>query len=503
MINNIIKKQFQGSDDKIVILTGEEGIEEIDTETNKNIIVREIEKTDLNYDYLKSIKDEFSPDYIFIEYNGMWSIEDVLNIKFRNEFKVDRIIGTVCPDTFMTYTNNMYQIIGGQLENCDMIYINNYNSMKAEEIKRIRKSLKVINRKCRIIDNESDKDDYIKNVLEGKDLSGTDRIISIFLVCVMFWIGVLYLTLLIDNGFKEIVKIERFSTIFLSIIIESMPFIILGSVISSVMQFFISDEMMVNLFNKKGVRGYFFACVLGMAVPICDCGMMIITRRLIRKGVSLPKAVTFLLAAPAVNPIVMLSTYYAFPDRPGLIICRLFFAIIIAVVTGVLLQGIIKDDKSALNDMTIASCSNYGIEKINFNGTMGKVESVLKHTADEFFYSAKYIIFGALISSFLQVSFSRSAFTNTKANLFMQLLVMMMLSFFMSVCANSNAFIGRGFLSQFSIMPVLCFIVMGPMVDIKNLFMMCGTFKKSFILRLVMIIAAVAFVAFGWFLIWI
>ena len=80
---------------------------------------------------------------------------------------------------------------------------------------------------------------------------------------------------------------------------------------------------------------------------------------------------------------------------------------------------------------------------------------------------------------------------------------MMGLSFFMSVCANSNAFIGRGFTSVFSIVPVLCFIVMGPMVDIKNLFMMSGTFKESFILRLVLIILAVSFVAFGWFLIWI
>ena len=503
LINNIIKKEFKDTEDKIVILTGEEGIEEIDTLSNENIIVREIENENLNYKYFKNIQREFSPSYIFIEYNGMWNIEDVLNIKFKSEFNVDKIIGTVCPDTFTMYTNNMYEIIGGQLENCDMVYINNYNNMEEETLKSVSSSIRVLNKKCRIIDDEEDKDDYFKDVLGGKDLAGTDKFISIVLGCILFWIVILYLTLLADNGYKDIGKVERFTTIFLSILIESMPFILIGSVISSVMQFFIPDEKMVKLFNKKGASGYFFACILGMAVPICDCGMMIITRRLIRKGVSVPKAVTFLLAAPAVNPIVMLSTYYAFPERPGIVVCRIFFAMLIAVITGVILNALIKDEKVVLNDMTINSCNGYGIQKINYKGTLGKIESVFKHTADEFFYSAKYIIFGAVVSSILQIVVSRSAFVGVKSNLFVQLLIMMGLSFFMSVCANSNAFIGRGFTSVFSIVPVLCFIVMGPMVDIKNLFMMSGTFKESFILRLVLIILAVSFVAFGWFLIWI
>ncbi|MBP2661109.1 MAG: Protein of unknown function transrane, partial [Firmicutes bacterium] len=96
----------------------------------------------------------------------------------------------------------------------------------------------------------------------------------------------------------------NFKVILLSIVIESFPFLLMSVIVSALLNNFVSENTIRNMIPQSNIRSIFMACFLGILFPVCDCGMVPIVRRLILKGVPLPAAIAFMLAAPIVNPVV-------------------------------------------------------------------------------------------------------------------------------------------------------------------------------------------------------
>src|SRR5690606_11971453 len=134
----------------------------------------------------------------------------------------------------------------------------------------------------------------------------------------------------------DFTKLYILNTIFISILMESFPFLILGVFISSIIQVFITRDMVVKYFPQNKIISFLFAIVGGIFFPVCDCAIVPVVSRLVKKGVPLYVAVTFMLSAPIVNPIVIISTYYAFPNQPQIMIFRIIIGIIVAIISGVL-----------------------------------------------------------------------------------------------------------------------------------------------------------------------
>ena len=145
--------------------------------------------------------------------------------------------------------------------------------------------------------------------------------------------------------------IKNVATIFMSIFFESLPFLLLGSLISAIIETFVSNERMAKLIPKNKFLGSIVGVLLGFFLPACDCAVIPVSKRLLKKKVPINVAISFMLASPIINPVVMLSTYYAFyKTDPKIFWYRLLFGIVVALVIGTIMGIIFKDQDVTTNN---------------------------------------------------------------------------------------------------------------------------------------------------------
>ena len=300
---------------------------------------------------------------------------------------------------------------------------------------------------------------------------------------------------------------------------------LLGALLSSALYAFVPDRLLIKIFPKKYGIGFLTALFAGTLFPVCECAAVPLMRSLIKKGVAMPIAVTFMLASPIVNPISIVSTLYAFPQQPSVAFYRLGFGLLIACAIGLLLlfypeEKYLKEDfdkeppaqPHSLGDAAAAfrlatgrSAQNSRSEpqSDNFDGItaeskvhrlQAKVYALLMHTCSEFFTTGPFLILGAFITALIRAAVPQELFSITSGSAAGSLLVMMLFAFVFSACSTSDAFIARSFLNRFSFGSILGFLVYGPMMDIKNLFMLLSLFKKRFVIELTLIITVVNFI---------
>ena len=111
-------------------------------------------------------------------------------------------------------------------------------------------------------------------------------------------------------------RFQTFVTIFLGIFIEAVPFLLAGSVVSGLIEVYLKRETLFRLIPRQPVVAALMGASMGLLFPVCECGVVPVTRRLYQKGLPVSVGIAFLLAAPVINPIVILSTYAAFGWGP-------------------------------------------------------------------------------------------------------------------------------------------------------------------------------------------
>ncbi|EKQ57080.1 MULTISPECIES: permease [unclassified Clostridium] len=278
-------------------------------------------------------------------------------------------------------------------------------------------------------------------------------------------------------------EIGDFASIFTSIVLEAMPFIILGSAISAIIQTCISEKFIAKIIPKASILGYMGAALIGLVFPVCECAIVPITRRLIKKGVPIGFGVTFMLAVPIINPVVIMSTYYAFYDKQIMVLLRIVGGFVASIIIGILVNALERDKQSLIIDyLDGESYCNCGCS--TFLESQNKLKAIIEHTNKEFLDIMGYLIFGAFISGIFQVIVSHGGINFISNNKIIGIIIMMTLGFFLSLCSEVDAFVGRSFLTNYSFSGVLAFLILGPMLDLKNLIMIIGAFKKSFVLKL-------------------
>lgn len=139
--------------------------------------------------------------------------------------------------------------------------------------------------------------------------------------------------------------IKNISIIFMSIFFEALPFLLLGSILSAIIERYISNERIASLIPKNIITGSLVGVLLGFFLPACDCAVIPVSKRLIKKKVPLNVALSFMLASPIINPVVLLSTYYAFYNtNPKIFWLRLILGIIISLIIGIIMDIIFKNN---------------------------------------------------------------------------------------------------------------------------------------------------------------
>jgi len=298
--------------------------------------------------------------------------------------------------------------------------------------------------------------------------------------------------------------VKNISIIFMSIFFESLPFLLLGSIISSIIETFVKDETIEELIPKTPILGSIIGVILGFFLPACDCAVIPVSKRLIKKKVPINVAISFMLASPIINPVVLLSTYKAFyQTNPEIFWYRLLFGIVVALVIGIIV-GLIFNKKDVLSNNSVATCDchddclchehdhHHHDENRSFKEI---VESIMSHTVIDMFDVVKYLMFGAFLASLVQVILPRSILTIFNNNQILSIITLMLFAYLISLCSTSDSFVGKSLLSIFPETAVMAYLLLGPMIDIKNTIVLFGNYKKKFVIVLVSLIFAVIFVA--------
>lgn len=288
--------------------------------------------------------------------------------------------------------------------------------------------------------------------------------------------------------------IKNISIIFMSIFFEALPFLLLGSLISSCIETFISDEKLASLIPKNPILGSIVGVFLGFFIPACDCAVIPVSKRLIKKKVPINVAISFMLASPIINPVVLLSTYYAFyRTNPNIFWLRIILGIIISLIIGIIMGIIFNNKKVITNNKDEHSCHchcecGHNHHHHHKRSIKNNILSIFKHTSYDMFDVVKYLMFGALIASLVQVLVPRSILMIFNNNDILSIIILMLFAYLISLCSTSDSFIGKSLLQSFSESGIIAYLLLGPMIDIKNTVVLFGNYKKSFVISLISLI---------------
>ena len=283
--------------------------------------------------------------------------------------------------------------------------------------------------------------------------------------------------------------VAHWATVFVAIAVAAMPFLVLGVSISAAVAAFVPSGFLPRVLPDRPGLAVPVAAVAGAALPGCECGSVPIAGRLVYRGAPPAAALTFLLSAPAINPVVLVSTAVAFPGRPAVVLARLLASLLAATVVGLVWARFGRDD---LLDRARRRHTHDGPRL-----------SVLSATAQhDLLQAGGFLIVGAATAATLQTAVPRSVLDTVAGSGVLAVLALAGLAVVMAICSEADAFVAAS-LTQFSLGARLTFMVVGPMVDVKLIALQAGTFGGRFALRfapLTLVVAVASSVLVGWWL---
>lgn len=280
---------------------------------------------------------------------------------------------------------------------------------------------------------------------------------------------------------------QTFVTIFLGIFIEAAPFLLLGTLASGLVEVFVNRDVIERVALRNGLVGALLGAILGLAFPVCECGVVPLTRRLFRKGLILPTGVAFLLAAPVINPVVIASTWAAFGWGP-VFWGRLGFVLLIATLVGAVFS-LAPDSQRLLRPVawTQVATNSPASPAHRPPSLDSRLRGALTVAADEFFEMGSYLVVGSLLAAAMQTLVPQATLLAVGQGPVSSVIAMLALAFVLSICSTVDAFLALAFVNTFTTGSVLAFLVFGPMVDIKSTLMFLGVFRQRVVFYLILL----------------
>ncbi|HMD89229.1 MAG TPA: permease [Anaerolineaceae bacterium] len=313
-------------------------------------------------------------------------------------------------------------------------------------------------------------------------------LIQFFFFFLLFFILVFFIPKFFTGNPATILndRLSTFATIFLGIFIEAAPFLFLGTLASGIIEVFLDRDAMVKIMPKQALLSALIGSSLGLIFPVCDCGVIPLTRRLFRKGFPIPAGIAFLLSAPILNPIVIISTATAFGIGRVLFL-RIGVGVAIAIITG-LIFSTVKTPWELLRPTPWITVEDVASHVAHDQDTFWeKMRQSFLISTDEFFEIGRYLIIGSMIAAAMQTFIPQSALLNIGKGPLLSVVIMVALAIILSICSTVDAFVALGFSSVFSLGSILAFLVFGPMVDIKSSLLLIRVFRKKTVMYLILI----------------
>jgi uncharacterized protein len=287
--------------------------------------------------------------------------------------------------------------------------------------------------------------------------------------------------------------LQNFLLVFGSLLVEAVPFILLGAAVSAAIEVLIPPRFFGGLSRLPRSLQLPVSGLAGFAFPVCECGSVPVARRLASKGLPPGAAVTFMLAAPILNPVVLISTWVAYRGRDVLwpmVAGRAALGFLAAIAVGWVTARQTKED---LLRAPIAQ----GDDDVHANTHDSKALAFFGHLSDDFIFMGRYLVIGAAVAAALQTFVPQSVIGSVADTPLLSLIAMMALAFVLSLCSESDAFVAASFV-QFGVGAQLAFLVFGPMVDTKLGVLYSATFRRGLTRTVVVVVGVVVLAGALW-----
>ncbi len=294
-------------------------------------------------------------------------------------------------------------------------------------------------------------------------------------------------------------KLSDFTMIFLGLIMGATPFVVIGVTVSALIARFIKPSWILRLKSKNTLISHVQVMFIGLLLPVCECGNVPLAKRLSILGFKPSEVITFMLAAPIFNPIVLIITLIAFNLDSNVAIVRVLAGGLIALLVGLIFSLSPRPDQLLTNanfdesTLTPKKQFSFGASispSIN-SQTLEVIHggSFVDNWRDEFFSVFRMLVFGCFLAASFQMLIPRSVFSDFVGSPSLSVIALMVLAFIISICSSIDAFFALSFVGTFNLGAILAFLVFGPMVDIKSLMMLRSIFGKKTLISITLLVA--------------
>jgi uncharacterized protein len=270
-------------------------------------------------------------------------------------------------------------------------------------------------------------------------------------------------------------RLNDLTVVFVSIVLQSLPFVLAGVFASAVVRQRLREDVVARWMPRRPVPAVLIGALFGLIVPVCDCGAVPLGRRLMAKGVPAYAAIAFLLAAPVINPLTLVSTAIAFQGNVLIVALRAGMTMSVAITVGLLAARLLSQSSRGMPTLS---------EPLTDGASSGFRTLVGDATAD-YLDVLFFVVLGALFTAASQTLIPRAEAAALGGQAAGSVLALMPVATILSICSEADAFVARAFASNFSIGAVLAFMTIGQIVDLRNSFLFWRTLGGRLMLLIV------------------
>jgi uncharacterized membrane protein YraQ (UPF0718 family) len=312
-------------------------------------------------------------------------------------------------------------------------------------------------------------------VAAGQPRRGVDgRLVVLLVVVALYSRGML-------SGSLNPVVLRTWTTVFVAIVVQALPFLALGVLVSGAITALVSPSLLGRLLPRSALLAVPGAAMAGTVLPGCECASVPVAGRLVGRGVQPAAAVTFMLAAPAVNPIVLVATAVAFPGQPRMVLARFLGSLLTSIVVGLVWWRVGGQEWVERARLRLAG------------GDGPRWQAFTSAARHDLWDAGGWLVVGAAAAATMQVVVPRSLLLAVADRPALAALALGGLAVLLAICSEADAFVAAS-LREFSLAARLVFLVVGPAVDVKLIAMQSGMFGRRFAARFAPLTFVVALV---------
>ena len=303
---------------------------------------------------------------------------------------------------------------------------------------------------------------------------------------------------------------EQLILSFTSIIYEALPFIVLGVLIAGLLEEFVPQQALAKIIPGNRYGAIALGGILGLVFPMCECGIIVVMKRLLRKGLPLSVCVAYVLAGPVINVVVMTSTYVAFnpPQEKDYILGGPYFVVawrvglsyLIAFPTAIIVDWQWnKHGKALLHPSVTRGLKDPDViaeeKELASKTWKDSINNITQTALHDFVDIMAFLVLGAILAAGGKYAMRQGNveqfFQDTPA---IAILLMMSIAVLFCLCSEADAFVAANFPAFWPPASKMAFLVLGPMLDLKLYLMYTRVFRTRLIFTIISSVVTQVFV---------